>query len=252
MDTGIPMAPNCRQHLLNDVPSKDLWQTMDRIGFVVMPGPFSKESLGRMAASYDQVMASASGAHYKYASTTTRVSDLLSYDASFEDVFLYPPLLEAAIHIIGEPIKLSSLLARTLRGKTAAQELHADLPRDSADAPLVGFILMIDRFEEANGATCFVPGSHHWHDLPADRLSETRNAFPGEILGCGEAGAMILFNGAIWHGHTANRTPCPRRSIQGYFVRRTARSGFNFATSLPSTTRSVLSEEARELLSLDD
>jgi hypothetical protein len=26
---------------------------------------------------------------------------------------------------------------------------------------------------------------------------------------------MIIFNGAIWHGHTANVTPDVRRSIQG-------------------------------------
>ena len=32
-----------------------------------------------------------------------------------------------------------------------------------------------------------------------------------------DAGTMILFNGAVWHGHTANITRCQRRSIQGYF-----------------------------------
>lgn len=37
--------------------------------------------------------------------------------------------------------------------------------RDSADWPLVGFILMIDEFRPDNGATRFVPGSHRWAGL---------------------------------------------------------------------------------------
>ena len=42
------------------------------------------------------------------------MSDLLTYASVFHDVYLYPPLLEACSHIIGEPFKLSSFLAREL------------------------------------------------------------------------------------------------------------------------------------------
>jgi hypothetical protein len=168
------------------------------------------------------------------------------------DVYLHPPLLEACSHIIGEPFKLSSFLARTLRGKTPAQDLHADLARGSEDAPLLGFILMIDSFCEENGATRFVPTSHTWAELPCDRLSDTRAQYPGEVLGCGERGTMIAFNEAIWHGHTANVTPDSRRSIQGYFVRRSASSEFDFRDRLLSAARSRLSPLARYLLALDD
>jgi hypothetical protein len=62
------------------------------------------------------------------------MSDLLTYASVFDDVYLYPPLLEACSHVIGEPFKLSSFLARTVRGGTPAQELHADLARGSEDA----------------------------------------------------------------------------------------------------------------------
>jgi ectoine hydroxylase-related dioxygenase (phytanoyl-CoA dioxygenase family) len=192
-------------------------------GFAMIPGPLSGDRFNQLATTYDELMAAASGPDFKIASTTTRMSDLLSYSSVFDDVFLYAPLLEACRHVIGKPFKLSSFLARTLRAGTPAQELHADLPRDSDDAPLLGFILMIDPFRKDNGATRFIPTSHLWPDLPGDRLSNTRTIYPGEILGCGDPGTMILFNGAIWHSHTANVTPHPRRSIQGYFVRRNAR-----------------------------
>ena len=205
----------------------------------------------KLAVEYDRVMGSGAGPDFKVASTTTRMSDLLSHSSVFDDVFVYPPLLEACALVIGEPFKLSSLLGRTLRGGTPAQELHADLARDSEDAPLFGFILMIDPFRRENGATRFVPGSHCWPGLPADELSDTRADYDGEVLGCGDAGAMILFNGATWHGHTANVTPHPRRSIQGYFVRRDARSGFDFRDRMPPACRTRMGPLARYLLSLD-
>jgi len=62
---------------------------------------------------------------------------------------------------------------------------------------------------------------------------------------------MIIFNGAIWHGHSANVTPEPRRSIQGYFVRRSAPSGFDFRNRLPRAASSRLSPLARYLMALD-
>lgn len=111
---------------------------------------------------------------------------------------------------------------------------------------------MIDSFREENGATRFVPTSHNWTDLPSDRLSDARAKYSGEVLGCGECGTMIIFIGAIWHGHTANVTPDSRRSIQGYFVRRNARSGFDFRNRLRAAGRSPKSLLARYLLALDD
>jgi hypothetical protein len=220
-------------------------------GFVVVRGPLLGDPFNELTAAYDAVMAVAAGPDFKIATTTTRMSDLLTYSSVFDDVYLYPPLLEACSHIIGEPFKLSSFLARTLRGGTPAQELHADLARDSEDAPLLGFILMIDSFREENRATRFVPTSHNWTDLPPDRLPDARAKYSGEVLGRGERGAMIIFNGAIWHGHTANVTSDARRSIQGYFVRRNARSGFDFRNRLPPA-RSRMSPLARYLLALDD
>jgi ectoine hydroxylase-related dioxygenase (phytanoyl-CoA dioxygenase family) len=83
-------------------------------------------------------------------------------------------------------------------------------------------------------------------------MPDARAKYPSQVLGCGERGTMIIFNGAIWHGHTANVTPDSRRSIQGYFVRRSARSGFDFRNRLLPAARSRMSPLARYLLLLDD
>ena len=220
-------------------------------GFVKLPAAFSGAGLGQLVAAYEEVMSAAAGPQYKVGSTTDRMSNLLSSDPIFAEIFLYPPLLELCEHFFKEPFKVSSLLARTLRAGTPAQPLHADLPRNSDDAPLLGFVLMIDPFQEKNGATRFVPGSQHWPHLPEDILQKLRATYPGEVLGVGEAGSLIVFDAAIWHGHTANMTTGARRSVQGYFVRRTARSGFNFADRLPGEVQRKLRPMARTLLLLD-
>jgi hypothetical protein len=226
-------------------------EVVKRSGVLIIPGPLSGERFDALVEAYEQLMTQACGPDFKVASTTTRMSDLLSFSAAFDEVFLYPPLLEACSHLIDEPFKLSSFPARTLRAGTPAQELHADLPRSSEDAPLIGFILMIDTFRGDNGATRFVPGSHQWPDVPSDIVLDTRAQYPGEVLAFGDPGTIVLFNAAIWHGHTANVTARPRRSIQGYFVRRNAAQGFCFRDRLADHVQKRMSPLARYILDLD-
>ena len=186
-------------------------------GFVTLPGAVSTGRLAEITSAYDELMISGSGPDFRVGSTTTRLY-FVDTRLSFEDIYQYPPLLEACKELISESFKLSSLLGRTLRAGSPAQDLHVDIPRDSADAPMVGFILMLDPFKEENGATRFVPGSQNWPDVPSNRLADPRLKWDGEILACGGPRSMIIFNPAVWHGHTANATSRARRSIQGYFV----------------------------------
>ena len=62
---------------------------------------------------------------------------------------------------------------------------------------------------------------------------------------------LILFNGAIWHGHTANVTRKPRRSIQGYFVKRSAAQAFSFRSRAAEHVQARMNSLARYLLALD-
>ena len=133
-------------------------------------------------------MASATGDDIRIGSTSTKVNDFVNRGAEFDDLYVFPPLLEACCRVIGRPFKLSSLHARTLRPGSPAQELHVDVRRDSADWPLLGFILMVDEFRPDNGATRFVPGSHRWSGTPEDTLSDLRAEHDGQVLACGKAG----------------------------------------------------------------
>ena len=50
----------------------------------------------------------------------------------------------------------SSIAAPSSTRSTLAQEQHVDLRRDSADWPLVGFILMIDELRPTRKTTAFL------------------------------------------------------------------------------------------------
>jgi len=106
------------------------------------------------------------------------------------------------------------------------ESLHVDFEREDDGWPMVGFIIMVDEFRSDNGATRFVPGSHMKNPTADD----------GEVMVRGPAGSIIIYNGSVWHGWTANRSAKPRRSIQGAFIRREYQSGVNLkARMLPET-----------------
>ncbi|HSU58166.1 MAG TPA: alpha/beta hydrolase [Bryobacteraceae bacterium] len=128
-------------------------EELQHAGFTIIPGPIAVDLLAGFAAAYDAAMASGDAPDLKVASTTTRLYDFVNRGVEFDDLYLYPPLLRASHHAIGGSFKFSSILGRTLRPHTAAQDLHVDIKRDSEDLPMVGFILMVDEFRYGNGAT---------------------------------------------------------------------------------------------------
>jgi hypothetical protein len=229
---------------------RDAASQLQERGFVVIPGPVPLGRMELLVGAYTAAVASANGDDIRIGSTSTRVSDFVNRGAELDGLYVFPPLLEACCRVIGRPFKLSSLLGRTLRPRSPAQELHVDVRRDSADWPLLGFILMLDEFRPDNGATRFVPGSHRWPGTPEETLSDPWAEHDGEVLACGDPGSLIMFNGSAWHGHTANTSSGPRRSIQGAFIPREGRAATDFAARMQPETRARLGPLARHVLAL--
>lgn len=227
-------------------------QELDEVGFTVIPGPVPVNDLDQLVAAYDAAVDGAVSDDVRVGSSTTRVRDFVNRGQLFDKLYLHPPVLKACCHIIGEPFRLSTMHARTLRPQLPGQDLHADYERDSRGWTMVGFIFMIDDFRSDNGATRFVPGSHLWSDVPQalagdwDRKAE----YPGQVLACGPAGSMLLFNGSVWHGHTVNCSDAPRRSIQGAYIRRSAESGEDLIARMQPETLARISPLAKYVLAV--
>jgi len=228
---------NAQEHL-----SASAVQSLLDDGFVIIPGAVPGQELVGLSQSYDQAVQHADNNDISVGGSTTRISDFVNRSAEFDHLYLFPPILNACCRIIGEPFKLSTMHARTLRPHTLAQKLHVDFASDAQGFPMLGFIYMIDEFRSENGATCFIPGSQGTRSAP-----EGARVVPA----CGPAGSLILFNGSMWHGHGPNETDQPRRSLQGAYIRRTEKSGGNLPSRMLPQTLERIGPLAKYLLDVE-
>ena len=220
------------------------------VGFAVIPGPPAPDGLARLAAAYDSAVASASPDDVGVGSTTTRVHDFVNRGSEFDELYVYRPVLEACCRTIRQPFKLSTMLARTVRPRSGAQALHVDFERDAGGWTMVGFIFMVDEFGSDNGATRFIPGSHHWSTVPDRLMDDPLADYENQVVARGPAGSVIVYNGSVWHGHTANTSDEPRRSIQGAYIRREARSGVSLPERMHPDTLARIGPLARYVLAV--
>jgi ectoine hydroxylase-related dioxygenase (phytanoyl-CoA dioxygenase family) len=220
-------------------------------GFVVVPGPVPSDQLPALAEAYDAAVGSAVPEDVGNGRTTTRVQDFVNRGTAFDALYVYPPVLAACCLVIGQPFRLSAMLARTLRPHSPAQDLHVDYERDREGWPMIGFILMVDDFRPDNGATRFVPGSHVSPAVPASMATNLTVPHPGQVLAAGLAGSVIIYNGSVWHGHTANSSDDPRRSIQGAYIRRHAPSGIDLPARMRPETLTRISPLAKYVLAVE-
>ena len=73
----------------------------------------------------------------------------------------------------------------------------------------------------------------------------------GQVSACGPAGSVVIFNGSVWHGHGANQTSEPRRSIQGAFIRRDDKQGTNQAARMRPETFARIGALAKYVLNVE-
>ncbi|HEX8499752.1 MAG TPA: phytanoyl-CoA dioxygenase family protein [Pyrinomonadaceae bacterium] len=219
-------------------------------GFVIIPGPVPPDGLARLAEAYDAAVAGADAADVSVGSSTTRVHDLVNRGPEFDALYVHRPVLEACCRVIGRPFRLSTLLARTVRPHSPAQALHADFGRDAEGWPMVGFILMVDEFRSDNGATRFVPGSHRRPATPCGLTGARPADDEPRVRACGPAGSVIIYNGSVRHGHSANLSGEPRRSIQGAYIRREAQAGVNLPARMRPETLARIGALAKYLLAV--
>ncbi len=209
-------------------------------GFIVTDGPFSFDETGRIPREYDRSFAVTPDAQIKRGRTSTRWGGLVAREP-FYRIYLHETLLSVASERIGGPMKLSSFFARTLLPNVAAEPPHQDVAPGANGYPLVGFIFMVDEFRLENGATRFIAGLQNRPRPLADAIA---------CDACGRAGSMLIFDGTTWHGHGANRTDSPRRSIQGAFIPQNHRAACCWADKLSVAQANGLPADARLLLSL--
>jgi len=216
-------------------------EELDVNGFAVIDGPVIPAGMDALTLAYDRVVGETIGADKSVGRTTTRVHDLVNRGAEFDCLYVHGPALAASFHVVRRPFKLSNLLARTLHPRSGAQTWHTDVVPGQDGWPMLGFILMLDRFTAENGATRFLRGSHT-HAMDARSVLES-----DLVPACGDRGCMVVYHGAVVHGHGSNATDRPRRSIQGAYIPRDAQ-GFGLAERMTTDTRARIGGLAEYLI----
>jgi hypothetical protein len=211
---------------------------LERDGFVILREHIDRARARQLVAEYDLAVERADPADVSRKSST-RVWDFVHRGPAFDPLWLDPVLLELVARQLPCPFKLSTFHARAVNPGAIAQDLHVDQAHEAGARRLIGFIWMLDEFTADNGATRFIRGSHR---TEPDAEPE---------LALGPPGSLIVYDGAIWHGFSANRTDRPRRSLQGAFCWRTATSWFDHQSRLRADTCARLGELGRHVLGID-
>lgn len=183
-------------------------------GFAIVPDVIPIETVDLLRESLNATMELSNtprGTNVFLGTQSRRVFNLLEHGAPYDQIPLLEPLFSTAESILGRDFLLSSLTGfLTYPGQTP-QPIHADdagIPLERPHQPLaiLGILALTD-FTHENGGTRVVPGSHLFNRRPTgDDDCDTLTVEMG-------AGSMLIYNGSIWHGGSANDSDSTRMGI---------------------------------------
>ena len=216
-----------------DAVTPSIEATVERIGtegFAVIPNLVDEDRLARLSDDSEALLhpiskqpglngTRATGRMFKGLFRSTRV---------FDDLIVHPTILAVVRGVLVDSkqtnagyyagafrdIKLSTAMIKDVQPGEDIRALHQDdgyFPIPRPRQPLVvNTLLAIDPFTVANGATRLVPRSHHW----SKELEPDHDFVTVEM----DAGSILMFNGAVWHGRGSNTTAdrC-RRALNLYY-----------------------------------
>ena len=185
--------------------------------------------------------------------TNRRLSRLPNRHRWFRDFLEHPVALEMTKYILGPTLLNESYLvhsygANLTRPGSGEQFIHLDRGMDFHDQtkPLQSrFIWCLDEFEEENGATRVVPGSHLWND----RIDMSGATYYQSVPAEAPAGSLIIYSDMLLHGTGANVSKDRERAgvIVGYCPP-WCRPMINFPLVLDADVMEGTSQTLRQLL----
>jgi ectoine hydroxylase-related dioxygenase (phytanoyl-CoA dioxygenase family) len=147
---------------------------------------------------------------------------LLRHGRIFEQALMNAPALAIITYLLGESCRLQSMMAVKKGPGTEYMPLHADnnhiaMPvAFSALAEHSNFTWLLTDYNEDNGATAIVPGSHKLCRAPTGHEARDLTLFrPIEA----RAGSILIHHGNVWHGSVPRRAPGYRVSVVCTFAR---------------------------------
>lgn len=181
---------------------------------------------------------------------TERVYALLAKAPPVARIVEHPLILAVLDALLMPHYRLSACLAIQVHPGETPQGWHADdayvpIPRPRAMMG-VSAIWAFDDFDENNGATEVIPGSHQWSKEESAAPDDPR-ALKVEM----SAGSAVIFAGTLVHRGGAHRGGDTRLGITPQYCQPWIRQIENMALAVPREIACTYSERVQELLGYD-
>jgi ectoine hydroxylase-related dioxygenase (phytanoyl-CoA dioxygenase family) len=215
-------------------------------GYVVVTDMMSDQDVQAARNDLDRVLAATkTGRNAFEGFSTQRVYALFAKTRTFDAVATHPLLLDVLDRVLAH-YQLSAPVGIRIGPGERAQILHCDdvvYPLPKPHPPVVvNTMWPLDPFTEQNGATRFVPGSHHWppdrHPTEADQVA----------IAAMDPGSAMFYLGSLWHGGGANQTERPRLGVILEYAAAWLRPQENHCLAVPREVVAELPERLAELL----
>lgn len=226
-------------------------------GFCIFPEVLSKDDLNRARHALDRGVERTRAAGSTHIATldpnaaNIRVNNLPAIDPVFIELLMRDDALEAVEALLGQHFLISNFSANIALPGSNSMRLHSDqslvIPPPWPNIFAMNVIWCLDDVHEANGATLYLPGSHHYRtpdEVPADALERL---LPFEA----PAGSFIAMEGRLWHTSGSNVTvDQQRRMMFAYYSSDFIRQEMNWALALPQEVQAAMDARTRERFAL--
>lgn len=180
-----------------------------------------------------------------------RIYNLPAVDPVFIELLQRNDALDAARAVLGENILISNFSANIALPGSGSMRLHSDqalvVPPPWPHAWAANVIWCLDDVNEANGATRYLPGSHHFQSLE----EVPHGAMDRTIAFSAPAGSFIVMEGRLWHTSGRNITANEqRRMLFAYYAADFIRPQMNWAVALPPQLQDSMDDVTRGLFGL--
>ena len=205
----------CELGVQDDTLSEEEKNQLDRNGFCLLPKILNtvqvKQMIDMLQYLFDKEQIGQPG--YPIV-----CFDMQNKSDVFDICITHPRLLAGISHVLKDNFRLYGIHSWPKPPGHGNSPLHIDYGGAPTGYYIVcNSIWMLTDFNQENGCTRIVPGSHRWGISPQEKMKDPKASFPTEILLTGSAGDIVIFNSHVWHGSTLNQSSTPRWSLNSYW-----------------------------------